>query len=127
MTIFYWGDLFGDLKEEAEMIKNVLKAYEIPCDEIIIKELPQCLGEYFDILFFDWGGMSTGNSMLEHFCRHILEHAENHPDRIYIMNSSFTAEAMKDAKNEMAGGHSANVFLDLEKAVPLLKAWGETK
>ena len=41
--------------------------------------------------------MSTGNSLLDSFCRQITREAEEKPNTFYIMVSAFTEQAMKDA------------------------------
>lgn len=77
----------------------------------------------YDILLFDWGGASFGNSLLEHFCKHILNEALEKPSKIYIMVSLFTAEAMEEALSEFKianGGLPANVFLNISAACKLL-------
>ena len=69
----------------------------------------------FDVLFFDWGGMSIGNSLLEHFCRYIVEDARAKPERLYLMVSDFTARAMRDFESELTASKEElpeNVFLD---------------
>ena len=66
--------------------------------------------------------MSIGNSMLEHFCDQIIKHAIEHPSRLYIMNSVFTAEAMQDALTYFPEVKSiSNIFLNFNDALPYLK------
>ena len=77
----------------------------------------------YDILLFDWGGASMGNDMMRHYCTYILKEAIEHPSRIYIMVSSFTSEAMKEAGesfNQANGELPANVFLSITDACVLL-------
>lgn len=78
----------------------------------------------YDILLFDWGGASMGNSMMNFFCEHILEESLEHPSRIYIMVSTFTAaamvEAMEDFKSANGGSIPSNVFLNIKSACPLI-------
>jgi hypothetical protein len=114
---YYWYDLTGDWKEDL-----VIQVNE-PCIEngIIIKKIipeaggGQCLAKDFDILFFDWGGMSVGNDCLQRFCRYILDDAENHTNRYYVMVSMFTEEAMKDAVMDFGKSKPFNVFLSVNK------------
>ena len=63
---------------------------------------------------FDWGGMSIGNSMLEHFCQYILDEAREHPSRIYIMASAFTRDAMEDLQSMMRDEKFPNIYLSIE-------------
>ncbi len=67
----------------------------------------------YDILFFDWGGMSLGNSILDHFCREILHEAEDYPNRIYVLVSRMTMEAMLDAMESMSS-RLPNLFLTIK-------------
>ena len=119
----YWHDT---LDNEDDVLADLRTQVLHPCKQANIilgkyrmSELPQVLEEAFDILFFDWGGMSLGNSLMEHFCRHILKHAEDHPNRFYVMVSSFTSEAMNDAIKEMGDEKPFNVHLSVES----LKDW----
>lgn len=113
----YWHDWVTSEDEKSDLKVQVLD----PCDKakISIKkmkcaELPQCLEENFDILFFDWGGMSLGNSLMEHFCRHIYKQAQDNPSRFYIMVSTFTKYAMKEAIEEFGEGKPFNIFLSID-------------
>lgn len=113
----YWHDY-----EEEDNVKSDLKIQVVsPCEEgrIFIKKLttsdnPQCLYDNnYDILFFDWGGMSLGNSMLEHFCNYILNHAGDNPGKFFVMVSSFTKEAMVDVKKDFGDKCPFNIFLSI--------------
>lgn len=120
MKAIYFGDPVGDIEEERAAIQEYLESNDIIID-IVATDIPPW-DEKFDVLFFDWGGMSLGNSMLEHFCRWIIEHAENHPGNIYIMTSVFTKRAMKDAL-QILPEQPNNIYLDLKdpKVIKVLK------
>lgn len=117
-TGIYWHDYVDTKKDEKLDLKiQVTK----PCDEakIYIKKIqcfdtPEALDRNCDILFFDWGGMSLGNSCMQSFCRQILEYAENFPNRFYVMVSMFTKEAMKEAIVEFGKDKPYNIFLSVE-------------
>ena len=116
-NVVYWHD-FAD-KEDVKLdlkiqVLNPCEEYEIYLKKLRTTDLPQVLEEEFSVLFFDWGGMSLGNSLMEHFCRYILKHAEDHPNRFYVMVSSFTSEAMQDAINEIGNNKLFNVFLSMD-------------
>ena len=87
--------------------------------------------QYYDVLFFDWGGMSLGNDMLSHFCDYILKEAEENPSKMYVMASSFTSRAMKDCAQMMrlndAPDPPCNVFLDFKSFVASCKKQGLIK
>ena len=127
--VIYFGDIAysGDCESlEEEFTKNTLKDLqrndlEIDVKKIEFRETPPWKEKY-DILFFDWGGMSIGNSMLEHFCEYIIEEAEKYPNRIYIMTSFFTAEAIKEAIDDI-GEDKPNIFLDIEKFAAYYKQY----
>lgn len=111
VTAIYFGDIGGDIEEERGDIQKFLRSKGIYM-KIKETDLPPW-EDYFDVLFFDWGGISVGNSMLEHFCRWIIEHAENNPGKVYVMTSVFTAEAMEDALHQMPDPPN-NIYLNLK-------------
>jgi hypothetical protein len=76
--------------------------------------------EMYDYLFFDYGGISMGNSLMESFCREIIRDADRYPNRTYIVVSTFTSYAMKDAKDEF-GTNLQNVFLSINDFVSFHK------
>lgn len=51
----------------------------------------------WDIFFFDYGGMMLGNSLMEHFCRQIINQAPERSNTLYVMVSLFTKQAMNEA------------------------------
>lgn len=120
MKAIYFGDPIGDITEEKAVIQAYLESEDIIID-ITPTDVPPW-DEKFDVLFFDWGGMSFGNSMLEHFCRWIIGHADNHPGNVYIMTSTFTEAAMKDAL-QILPEQPNNIYLDLldPKVIKVLK------
>lgn len=69
----------------------------------------------YDILFFDYGGMSIGNSSMRSFCRQILMEAKDYPSRYYVMVSSFTERAMKEVQEDYGTQEEPNIFLSLEE------------
>ena len=99
----------GDLKE-ANIIFN---AVECTSDPMVIKRK-------YDILFFDYGGMSFGNSMLESLCRFILTAAEDNPSRLFCMVSRFTKAAMQDAMGSMSSKFP-NLFLEIDDFIRFYK------
>lgn len=68
----------------------------------------------YDILFFDYGGMSIGNSLMQSFCRQILMEAKDYPSRYYVMVSSFTERAMRDIQKEYGTMEEYNIYLKIE-------------
>jgi hypothetical protein len=74
---------------------------------------------YYEILFFDYGGISLGNSMLETLSKFILKVADEHLSRLYCMVSTMTQSAVKDAMQEL-GKFPENVFLDIEDLCKIL-------
>lgn len=99
MKVLYFHDCCDDeqLQSELTNIKIFLTENNIFDYELIEKDLPHDMYDLkFDILFFDWGGMSMGNSMLEHFCSDIYKMATENPSKYFIMASSFSEWAMKD-------------------------------
>lgn len=82
------------------------------------------VGENFDYMFFDYGGMSLGNSMMESLCRNITSEAEKYPNRTFVVVSTFSSYAMRDAKNEF-GSELPNIFLSLDEFVNNFKKYND--
>lgn len=112
----FFHDICDEPEQEMRMyILNPLKAKGILFDKIKRVEVPP-FDEKFDILFFDWGGMSMGNTLLENFCNEITELAKDNPSRWFVMVSTFTSAAMKDAMvhdGELV--QLPNVYLDINE------------
>lgn len=70
-------------------------------------------GENFDYMFFDWGGMSVGNNIMETYCRLIAKEAKDYPSRIWIVVSTFTSYAMEEAIEEF-GNENHNIFTSID-------------
>jgi hypothetical protein len=68
---------------------------------------------HYSILFFDYGGMSAGNSMLESLSKFLVRTAEEHPNRLYCMVSIMTTDAVRDAM-DLLDLRPANVYLELD-------------
>jgi hypothetical protein len=75
---------------------------EIEFENLQVFDSPDAFEQSFEILMYDWGGMSFGNSMLDHFTRRIYELAEENPSKDFILLSRFTERAYEDM---LAGGH----------------------
>lgn len=121
MRAIYFCDENEYIEDEKRNIQNILKKNSINID-IEVTVIPP-FKEKFDILFFDWGGMSIGNSNLQYFCRYIINLAIDNPSRIFIMTSKMTSYAMEDAlkyfKDEKEIPH--NIYLSIEKAIQPIK------
>ena len=94
----------GDWEKEVQDIQDQTGL------NVTYMENPNFENYYFDVMFFDYGGMSMGNSMLESFCRRILKHAEDHPQKFYVMTSTFTAYAMNDLILELGSDTPTNII-----------------
>lgn len=117
----YWHDPVDEgLETDVAIIKRACKEHGLNVGKIRTTDLPPFEGFDFDILFFDWGGMSMGNDMLGSFCRQIIEEAENHPSKVYVMTSKFTGAAMEDALRELKD-RPFNIYLSVEKYGQMLK------
>lgn len=128
--VVYWADC--DAEEEYYELRVIqIEHAGLRLPKPVCVEEPPLKGEdnekYYDLLLFDWGGMSLGNSMLEHFCKYILEEAENCSSRYYVMTSQFTKNAMEDAMYEIGGEEHKplNVFLSLKDFADYLKKYGQ--
>jgi hypothetical protein len=101
-------------------IKSHFEAKGIEFTNVTCIDTPPFGKLHYDILIFDWGGMSMGNSLLEHFCRQILKEAEDRPNTYYVMASTMTKYAMEDALDEL-DTNLHNVFLDIDKFISFYK------
>jgi len=117
----YWHDWVDEEDEASDLKHQVVspcKEKGITFDTMEATDIPPLFYEQardFDVLFFDWGGMSMGNTMMEHFCGNIIEHAENHPSKYYIMVSTFTEDAMREAIAHYGDDRPFNVFLNIDE------------
>ena len=105
--------------EFKQYVQPLFKAVGISFKHIECSDTPP-FDKPFEILLFDWGGMSVGNDLLSGFCRQILHEAAEKTDRYFIVVSSFSKEAMKDALAEF-GNLPSNVFLDAGSFAQYLK------
>ena len=129
MKAIYFCDPAGDEKEGLQGIKDQLFLLDLKKFPIRLTTLPPWHDDY-DVLFFDWGGMSLGNSMLDHFCEHFIQEAVDKPGRAFIMTSSATKRAMEDAMQTFSRepeGRPTNVFLSIEEAAKWLKSLQKSK
>lgn len=113
--VIYFADPIDPPADQVEaIIINPLIKKGIFFDKIECTDTPP-FKDIYDILFFDWGGMSIGNSLLEHFCKYIIDFAKDYPSRYYIMTSTFTEAAMKDAIDYLGSNIKIpNIFLTID-------------
>lgn len=98
-------------------VRDDLEKNNITYDNIQCSDDPDMFDKKFDLFLFDYGGVGFGNSLLQSNCKRVVEHAREHPNRIYIMVSQFTREAMKDLLYDLEQRKEllpANVFLSPE-------------
>lgn len=118
--VIYFADMmvsgkYETIEEEYEgELKPKLKSEGIEFENVEFTESPPFGKSNFDIMFFDWGGMSLGNSCMDHYCRYIIKDAENNPSKLYCMVSRFTADAMSDALDTFKNVELHNVFLSVK-------------
>ncbi len=123
--ILFVNDPGDETAEDIKLIISQLDDIGVKLDpkRIIHKErLHDALDESFDILFFDWGGISFGNSMLQRQCDVLNSHAQEHPDRTYIMASQITGWAMRDAMNQYSERQLPNVIINIEEQAEMVRA-----
>jgi len=123
----YFHDWMSDDEETAEEVKLIER--EMLNEDIKFEsgigetDMPPFKERNYDILFFDWGGAMIGNNMMGHFCQNILEEALECPSKVYVMVSSFTRTAMREAQRDFQqanGELPPNVFLDFKSAAKFL-------
>lgn len=121
--VIFFCDMMGDIEEDLKyQVEYPLLSEGIEFDKIETTTTPP-FDSYFDVLFFDWGGMSLGNSMLEHFCKHIMKMAHEQPSRYFVMVSTFTSAAMKEALDYMDSDEKLpNIYLTVKDFAKDFKA-----
>ncbi len=112
-------------KEEWKMHAEELKGLGLDVGKVECVTIPP-FDKHFDILFFDWGGMSMGNSLLESFCREVLRLADDNPSRMFVMASFMTKDAMNDAQHR-EGLSPKNVYLTFEEFILACRDQGLVK
>jgi len=124
--VIYFADPLENLKEEAErvIVRPLLKE-RILFDKIRCMDTPP-FEKVYDILFFDWGGMSFGNTLMEHFCSEIIKQAQDYPNRLFVMVSNMTRYAMEDAIKTFGEDVKVhNIFLDIESFAEYYKKFAK--
>jgi len=114
ITAIYFGDAAGYINKERDGIIKELLEYGINIP-IRAQNLRPRYDDVYNILFFDYGGMSGGNTMLEHFCQHWYKSAAMFPSRIYVMVSECTAAAMDDIIARNCAPQ--NVFTSVKRSI----------
>lgn len=121
------GGMYAGKTPEDEVVEHIAQLIDkgIHIKDYKLVEYPPFRGrEQFDYLFFDWGGMSVGNSCLDSFSRYFLQDAEENPDKLYIVISDMTKDAVIDAQREFAGKElPKNVFLDMEAFIAYIEKY----
>jgi hypothetical protein len=125
--VVYFGDMMltGDVDSIDEEFEKTIQP-ELLRNDLIFQNVT-CVdyppfGENYDILFFDWGGMSMGNDILGSFCREITQEAKNRPNTYYVMTSTFTKYAMEDAIDRL-DDKPFNIFLSISQFVEFYKTY----
>jgi len=109
----FWENTFGSQREEFDQtVATIAAKYGITFENVKCVDTPP-FGESYSILFFDWGGMSLGNSLMEHFCKYIIKEAIDRPSVDYVMTSRLTKNAMEDAKSQIPND-IPNIYLSVE-------------
>ena len=120
LRVFLFADPIDyeeDFSQHKELYKFVVQKYNKTHKAKVTldfqgADVPNFEEKHFDILLFDWGGMSIGNSLLEHFSNRVLKMAENYPSRYFIIVSTFTGYAVKEALEEFKDTELHNIVFD---------------
>jgi len=123
-NVLYFHDCGDEPEPEIRQFQRKFynKGFEVSfVDEVDVPPFKGASNEKsYDILLFDYGGMMIGNDLMSHFCKYILREANECPNRIYIMVSTFTTEAMREAQTDFQNANEGklpfNVFLSIEEA-----------
>ena len=118
--LLYFYDDDGMGRDDHARLVERLADYGI-MEPVEATTAPPFYGATFDVLFFDWGGMSMGNSLLQDFCREIIKQAEDAPSKVFVMTSTFTGMAMRDATYELRN-RPANIYLSIDRGIEAIAA-----
>ena len=108
-------------EEYNQMVAPELSTFDIEFSNVHSTTDSMVLDEFCDVFFFDYGGMSLGNSLLETYTRYVLQFAEDFPSRYYVMVSRFTELAMKEALEDFGQDRPKNIFLTIKSFCELFK------
>ena len=114
-------DIDSEQQEYEETIAKRLMLDGIEFKNVNCTTNSAVIDEMCDVFFFDWGGMSLGNSCLESFSRLILRQACDRPNTYYVMVSLFTQRAMEDAIEDFGESKPVNLLLNLNDFIGLFK------
>jgi len=114
---------FDQTKEYAsERLRVAAEAYRLRRGEGVEFEFtassePDYPERAFDLLLFDYGGIGIagGGVLQEHTTLKLLQHAEEHPSRTYVLVSAFTRQAAVEFAADAGQEIPANVHLDVEE------------
>ena len=122
------------------MLTSRCDSIEQECEDVIVKELAfedlafhkiHCTDEppfgkmVYDVLFFDYGGMIGCDGLMHSFCREIIKEAQDYPNRYYVVVSTFSQYAMKDALKEFSGCLKSNIYLSIQDFARAFKRYEE--
>lgn len=97
LSCFYWADAASDLEKDWEHIKWLLDEEGIVIKNLKMDYHPPKHGEFYDVLFFDYGGISMGASgLVEWAINELSDLAENNPSKYYVLTSRFTVDAAEE-------------------------------
>jgi len=118
--VMYFCDPSGIVEPEIDFlvnVQNVCRKSEIEFINIHYTDEPEFRDTLnYSVLFFDWGGMSFGNSMLQHFIYEIIEVAKENPSKLYVMSSQFTSYATKEILETLKEEEiPTNLFVDVQE------------
>lgn len=90
----FWADLMGacgmtpeeEMKQQKEWAEEELG---VKLDIHMPMNISQ-IEEGTELVFFDYGGMMLGNSLMEDNSRHLVRWAEDHPSALVVIVSTFT-------------------------------------
>lgn len=108
-------------QEFQEIVENTFWEREILIDGFNLKlSSAYPIHKNYDILFYDWGGMSLGNSLMESTCRQIVRDSVENPNKYYVICSTFTSYAMEDAMENL-NCSSSNIFTSINSFINYLE------
>jgi hypothetical protein len=141
-ALYFTDDLYNEERIREEMhnidlrLHLYLKEAEFTIDPPFVNEYtidPPFMGfgneKYYDILFFDWGGVLDSRfSTVCNFIECIIEEAKECPSRFYVVTSQFSGllyEFRQIVEKEFNGDKPFNVFLSLDDFIEYYKKYNQ--
>ena len=128
LKCIYYADYGGNPEEECDYIIEYyqVRGFDLDILNLIAgRRLQHWQDKYFDIMFFDYGGLLPGcSSLIEHECDNVIRYAEENPSKLIVITSLFTSNMLNDrimhGEIGLLDGKPANILMKMEELIDYL-------